>query len=261
MTTRQPPSFREGRVTARDEFPNLPADPVYGVKPDPDASDYWEQLPDALQQGDKVYDTITTISRFFRGRQGILVHGNSPVYYLDGEGRRRLVSPDCYIALGVDPIAVRRRNAYYIDHVGFPPAVVIEIASVSTAQNDLGPKRDLYARLGVPEYWRFDGTGGEFYGEPLVGEELVNGEYVRLPVTPTVEGFYRGYSPALGLDFQAEPDRLRLINAATGESLNNLNEAEDAREAAQAAREAERAARLAAEAEVRRLSEELRRRG
>ena len=37
----------------------------------------------------------------------------------------------------------------------------MEVASPSTAANDLGRKRDLYERLGVQEYWRFDATGGD----------------------------------------------------------------------------------------------------
>ena len=48
-----------------------------------------------------------------------------------------------------------------------------------SAAADLGRKRDLYAALGVLEYWRYDATCGEFYGEPLVGEYLLDGEYRR----------------------------------------------------------------------------------
>ena len=31
----------------------------------------------------------------------------------------------------------------------------MEVASPSTAENDTGVKRDEYAALGIPEYWRF----------------------------------------------------------------------------------------------------------
>ena len=250
MTTRQPPSFlnqpgRGKRITARDEFPGLPIDPHTGVTLDPDAPDDLEPLPDAMQQLTSVIESILVLRQFFLGRRGVLVDGDTPVYYLDPEGRQRIVRPDCYVALGVDPIAVRRRNGYFIERVGRPMAFALEIASESTFQNDLGPKRELYARLGIGEYWRFDGTGGEYYGEPLVGETLLEGAYHRLPIHQGSGGHPWGHSPTLGLDLCGEPERLRFFDPASGVYLRNLAEAE--------------AARQAAEAKVERLTEELRR--
>ena len=40
--------------------------------------------------------------------------------------------------------------------VGSPSDFVLDVASPSAASNDLGHKRDLYARLGIPEYWKLD---------------------------------------------------------------------------------------------------------
>ena len=54
-------------------------------------------------------------------------------------------------------------TAIVIWEVGKPPDFVLEVASESTASNDTGDKRDLYARMGVAEYWRFDASGGDFY--------------------------------------------------------------------------------------------------
>ena len=69
----------------------------------------------------------------------------------------------------------------------------------------LGDKRDLYAGLGVREYWRYDGTGGDVYGEPLVGERLVDerlvdGEYRRLEMRRENGGRVWSHSDALNLD-------------------------------------------------------------
>ena len=36
------------------------------------------------------------------------------------------------------------------------PSLVVEILSDSTARRDLGPKRDLYERAGIAEYWIVD---------------------------------------------------------------------------------------------------------
>ena len=55
-------------------------------------------------------------------------------------------------------------------------------------RDDLGNKRELYARLGIVEYWRFDPSGGEHYGEALVGERLVEGEYGELEMIRNVDG-------------------------------------------------------------------------
>ena len=96
--------------------------------------------------------------------------------------------------------AIRDRDAGYLPwEVGKQPDFVLELASVSTARNDLTRKRDIYAMMGIPEYWRFDATGGAYYGDPLVGEQLVDGDYEPLPITDEPDGNPKGYSPVLGL--------------------------------------------------------------
>ena len=63
--------------------------------------------------------------------------------------------PDLYIAFDVDAAAYYARNAYVIAEQGKPPDFVLEIASPTTADQDVGPKRDDYESWGVTEYWRF----------------------------------------------------------------------------------------------------------
>ena len=67
--------------------------------------------------------------------------------------------PDLLIAFDVDPAAYYRSNAYIISEQGKPPDFVLEIASHATGRQDTREKRDAYAALGIPEYWRFDETG------------------------------------------------------------------------------------------------------
>ena len=93
---------------------------------------------------------------------------NTFVYY-DRMDRNHRVSPDLPVALGVDTDAIRERHGYLIGEVGKPPDFVLEIASESTANYDGAGKRDLYANIGISEYWRYDSTGGDFYGFPLLG--------------------------------------------------------------------------------------------
>ena len=177
---------------------------------------------------------------------------------------------------------------YRIWVVGKPPDFALEIASKHTAHNDLVPKRELYAAIGIGEYWRYDPTeDSRYYGERPVGVRLVDGEYQRLPVAPDAEGRPRGYSPTLELDLVWEDRILRFYDPSTGEWLRDYDEtrsdlitaesmlageqaaraaAESTLETEQAARETtraeletERTARAAAEARAAEMEAELRR--
>ena len=141
------------------------------------------------------------------------------------------------------------------------------------ATYDCTGKRDLYASIGVGEYWRYDPTGGEYYGVPLIGERLVAGEYQPLEMYENENGDTWGHSPALDIDIYWGDDRLRIFSPERGRFISDTMQREtEALEqeaeisALSAAYEAERAARLAserarraAENEVRRLQEQLRR--
>ena len=56
------------------------------------------------------------------------------------------------------------------------PDFVLEVASPSTARNDYTSKREDYANLGIPEYWR-DPSGGQWHDAPMAGDRLVAGAY------------------------------------------------------------------------------------
>ncbi len=186
------------------------------------------------------------------------------IVYYDPSDRNRRVQPDVYIAFGVDADATLHRNGYVIWEVGKPPDFVLEVASESTADNDTGYKRDLYARLGLQEYWRFDRTDGELYGAGLAGEYLEGGAYRPVPIYTDADGAEWGYSPMLRLNLRARAGRLELQDPVTGEVLTNRRGQRLARIAAEEERDAameERDAALAANAEyqeqVRRLQEQL----
>ena len=247
MTTRLPPGSRPPFA------PNI-------IRPDPDAPDDLEPLPDGMYQEPHFTETVQIVRTIFASEPAVLVSGDTPIYYDDAEGRQRIVRPDCYVAFDVDTVAIMRRNGYFMRLVGKPPGFALEIASESTYTEDLGRKRDLYARLGIGEYWRFDATGGEFYGEPLAGEVLEDGEYRRLEIRRDDEGRTWGSSPALGMDLCWDEGRLRFYDPARAEFRRNLLESEiRAADAETRAADAE-AALEAARARIRQLEEELRRR-
>ena len=74
----------------------------------------------------------------------------------------------------------------------------------------------MYADLGVGEYWRFDATGGEFYGEWLVRERLADGEYRRLELRQEDDGRAWSHSEVLELDLWWISGDLRFWDPVAG---------------------------------------------
>ena len=149
-------------------------------------------------------------------------------------------------------LSLEGNNTYLLWKVGKPPDFILEIGSHSTARADLGSKRDLYAELGVGEYWRYDATGGEFYGEPLVGEVLVEGVYRRLEMVREDDGRVWGHSGVLNLALWWAEGDLRFWDPVVGRWVLSHEEERDRAEE-------ERTARLTAESRVAELEAELRR--
>ena len=236
-------------------------------------------------------DTVRALRQHLADRPDVYVAGNMLVYYRMNDVTARL-APDVFVGFGVPD---HPRRSYFVWREGKAPDFVLEIASESTVNHDLGDKRDRYAAMGVREYWRFDPTG-EALDAPLECDVLEDGEYRAVELARDDDGTVWGHSPLLGLDIYApaEEGRLRLYDPVKGEWLRNLPESEaalaatqadlaateadlaateverdlerQARLAAEARRESERQARLAAEAErdaaqerIRRLEERLRR--
>ena len=205
-------------------------DPFFGpdAPPLPDAEppvDLMLQNPDIHYALQILYDVVVG------DRADVFIDTNSIVYY-DPANRNRRVQPDVYIAFHVDADTIRHRNGYVIWEVGKPPDFVLEVASESTADNDTGYKRDLYARLGVREYWRFDRTGGELYGAGLAGEYLENRDYRPVTIHVDADGVEWGYSPLLHLNLRQRDGRLELQDPDTGEILLDRRGERLAKEAA-----------------------------
>ena len=167
--------------------------------------------------------------------------------------RLGLFEPDLLIAFNVDPAACIARNGYVISEQGKPPDFVLEIGSRSTGRRDVTVKRDGYATLRIPEYWRFDPSGGEYHGAPLAGDRLDGGAYQPIPVERMDDRTRQGYSAVLDLNLRWEDGQLGWYDPVTGRHIVRFD---DERERA----DAEHAARMAAEARVRELESELERR-
>ena len=216
-----------------------------------------EPVEDHMHQEPTISFLVFTLRTWFESRQDVFVSAGGFVFYNEANGNDR-VAPDCYIALDVAPDFVFQFPNFFVWEVGKPPDFVLEVASPSTAQNDLGRKRELYARLGIPEYWRADPTGGELYGAPLTGERLVDGEYVPLPVRISADGSISSRSEALQLDFRWDGERFNIIDPATGNTIDlrdtlraESRAREEAESQASAARRAQQEAEFQAETERR----------
>ena len=220
-----------------------------------------EPMAESEQQYIPLTETVAALRHRFRHRPDVYVIGDMLVYYRMNHTRIR-VAPDILVVFGAT--GNHPRDSWLVWREGKAPDFVMEIASQGTWERDVREKRDIYAAIGVKEYWRFDPTG-ECFTPALVGERLVDGKYRRLPVIEDASGELRGHSPVLGLEFRVEADlRLRVHEPATGERLRTLTESEDARQAAEDARQTAEDARQAAEdarraeAEARQAAEDAR---
>ena len=183
----------------------------------------------------------------------ILIGSEIPIYYGKRDPVTRRfpnVRPDILIALNVDTDAIWRRVGYDPIQNDKPPDVAVEIASSSTYRNDAGRKRDIYRMLGVPEYWRFDPTGGDMFGQAVIGEQLVGGQYQRLPLLRYDGDVVGSTSPLLNLNFRYQGNELFTIHdPETGREYEHPEQASSRL----------RESHLAAEQEIARLLEENRR--
>ena len=205
-------------------------------------------LADGFEQEEYYVYARSLIRARFIDVEGAVVSGNTFIYYVKGDPNS-WVAPDCYVALNVSAYglaSIKRFNTYRVWEVGKVPDFALEIASRSTATNDLGDKRALYARLGIGEYWRYDPTGGRYYGEPLVGERLVDGEYRRFELMQERGGGVRCHSPALNLDFVWDGEGLRIYDPVGMRWLQTLEEVEARGERAGCARDSGSAGRVRA---------------
>ena len=179
---------------------------------------------------------------YFAEMPDVYVSGNIMMYYEDSRPPKA-VSPDLLVTFG---IGKKPRRTYKIWEEGKPPDFVVEFSSKGTVQTDLVRKKELYAALGIPEYFLCD-VDRRYLPSPLIGFRLVDGEYVEIALN--AEGGIS--SEILGLDFHLLADDFGIYDPGARKWLQPPEEVADSR----AERANERAER--AEAEIARLQAEL----
>ena len=174
--------------------------------------------------------------------------------------RREHRRPDLIVAFNCDRDLLIQQKGYSIVTQGKPPDFVLEVASESTGEVDYTDKRDEYESYGIPEYWRFDSSGGFYHDAALAGDRLVGDAYKPIEIEMITPLNRRGYSAALDLWLCWEYGQLRLFDAKSGEYLRTHDEEYDraeleAYERQQAELRAELAETRATDAEARAAQE------
>lgn len=204
---------------------------------------------------------VEALRGYFRDREDVYVAGNMFLYYEEGNSKA-VVAPDVFVVIGAPR---RDRFSYMLWKEPKAPDFVLEVTSRSTRSEDQGPKRGVYAFLGIGEYWQYDPTG-DYLSPPLQGFHLVDGNYQPLPAGIAAGGAYSLHSDALGLDLRLEDGVLGFYETGSGtklltyqESERRRREAELAHREAEARAKDEAARRQAAEARIAELEARLRR--
>ena len=207
---------------------------------------------DHMEQNREIMEVLGLLNaRFtdFGFRPDVFIDNDTNICYNPRNLNVRL-APDVYIAFGVDAEAIRPRKIYLPWEVGKVPDWALEIASESTSRQDVNRKPAIYAQIGIPEYWRFDPSGGRYHGTPLYGGRLAGITYDPIPLTTEPDGILKGYSEILELSLCWDEGWPRFYDPAAGAYLDNWRQEREAAQLAMAAAQ-ERIRQL--EAELRRL--------
>jgi Uma2 family endonuclease len=211
---------------------------------------------------EEMVDLIAGLQRRYRPAPDVYVAGNLFFYFRQGDPRA-VVAPDVFLVRGVPK---GRRRVYKLWEEGKVPALVIEVTSDSTRNEDLTDKKRTYERLGVEEYFLHDPLG-DYLNPRLQGHRLSGSRYKAM--RPMADGSLQ--SRTTGLTLRVEGPKLRLIDTASGEPLPWVEELDArvleageraeieaaARRAADAARQIAAAGRRVVEEELARLRREL----
>jgi Uma2 family endonuclease len=156
-----------------------------------------EPLAETSVHVDAIVNAVVVLRQHLAQQQAIVL-ADQFLYYAQGFPKLR-VAPDIMVIFDV-PLGPR--DNYKTWEEGSVPAVIFEITSEGTRNQDQTYKKTLYEQLEVQEYWLFD-PKGEWIAEQLSGYRLKGEQYepiidgcceplkLRLHVEDTLIGFYR----------------------------------------------------------------------
>lgn len=173
--------------------------------------------------------SVEALDSYFQNHPDVYVSGNLFIYYEQGNPKA-VVAPDVFVVFGVEK---KKRPSYKVwEEQDKIPDFVLEITSKSTASEDRGTKKGLYAYLGVKEYFQYDPTA-DYLKPPLQGFRLVQGNY--LPIAGKSIGDRLSiFSEVLGLELWLEADgEMRFYSPTTGAKLLSPKEMVKAKDEAE----------------------------
>ena len=170
-------------------------------------------------ENDWHFEAIATLRLMLQERyrgQDVYIASDLMFYYEQGNPRA-VRAPDCMVVFGV---STHKRFSWMTWEEDALPAIVFEFASKRTLGEDLGAKRVIYERLGIPEYVLFDPTDARLGGRRLVGYRLIEGIYRE--IEPEEDGGL--ISDQLGVKIYYEAEILRLTDLRTYRPLLTVEE-------------------------------------
>ncbi len=157
-----------------------------------------ERVPVIASHAEATLYSVQALAHRIRGPEAE-VGDDLPVDFQvpDSHGglRWERLHPDVFVSFGVAHDPTRRE--YDAEKLGAPD-FVLGVLSQSTWQRDMGRKREVYAAMGVREYFVFDPTGDLPVVPPIQGFALARGGG-RLPETVLPNGARAVPSEVLGL--------------------------------------------------------------
>ena len=173
------------------------------------------------RQGRTMVDLEYPVRFRYKPREDVFVGIDLLVYYREG-AKPKSVAPDILVSFDVPSYP---REIYRIEEEGKPPDWVLEVASPTTFEHDVGDKKDLYEEIGVGEYWVYD-PQGDMHDPRLRGWVLGPAGYQELadlgrPGVPVAL-----WSEALGLELHFDGEDLRAWDPAVPGYLRRIEDSE-----------------------------------
>ncbi|NOT59979.1 MAG: Uma2 family endonuclease [Acidobacteria bacterium] len=201
-----------------------------------------EPMAETERHAQLMIDLRFALQRRFSEAPDVYVGINMMMYW-DKHDVTKSKAPDVFVAFGTPKTPPRRIWQTWVE--GKAPDVVFEISSRKTWRDDMYEKWQLYARLGVREYFLYD-PEYDYLPEALMAWRLADdGQFFPIPYDDRCVR-----SEVLGLELCDTGETLRLRDGQTGELLPTIAEETAARQAAELRIVQESHARQAAELRI-----------
>jgi Uma2 family endonuclease len=187
-----------------------------------------------------LYGALSALLRR-RGRP-FAVNQEIGLHFVDARGYAQRCDPDLIIM----PFPNTGKGSLRRQDMPCPPDCIIEVASLSTADKDLGSKKAWYAWMGIREYWILDPVDSDDPAHfehglllpdgPLIGWRLEQDRYEPLDTFwDAAARMWSAYSPTLDCDIilsqelhREETDGgYRILDPETGEPLASDREKDE----------------------------------